>query len=94
VDQPLSAPTDANPDLVWLQILTHSRQDSCKSHFRDEAAQGEAHSNGSDTSIRLDEGSDGSACPIGSEGEWHVTGQRPIDHAEEVLKQDVGAANR
>jgi hypothetical protein len=89
VDEALSTPTDADANLVWLQILTDGRQDTCKGHFGNETAQGEAHRNGSDTTIRLQKGSDGSASPIGSEGGGHVAGQGSVDNTEEVSEQDV-----
>ncbi len=61
--QTLDAAVDADTNLVWLQILANSKYDSCKGHFENKPAQGEANSDVPDILIRFQEGSDGSAGP-------------------------------
>jgi hypothetical protein len=72
MDEAFCTPSDSNPNLVWLQILTDSGQDGCNSYLGNQTAQSESHRNGPDTPIGLQERGDGSAGPVRSQGLGNV----------------------
>jgi hypothetical protein len=72
MDEAFCTPSDSNPHLLWLQILTDSGQDGCNSYLGNQTAQSEPHRNGPDTPIGLQERGDGSAGPVRSQGLGNV----------------------